>query len=254
MFPKDIDFSKFELFPAIFRKENPNTWTIPIEYDHKSLVIQTPEMICRWPLNEYIYELPTNKTSSSFNESKQDNDNNGGKPKVKKFYSLCCLLDKNKLGHSEFIDFLQTLDNKIKDYVNQKYNNKISKNSKFTGSITEANGYMNEKSNSNEIWFRAKFVSNSQIFKCKVTKDNKEIDKGIQNMKQLLTQGTKVRLIIRLNPFWCNHVQKYGLSWQIMNLDIITERYNFNNSIENINENKNNDKSSSFNNKKELSN
>ena len=71
-------------------------------------------------------------------------------------------------------------------------------------------------------------VSNTKRFKCNIYVNGRETSDDIENIKNSVKRGTTVKLILQLNPVWkIDH--KYGVSWQILGLNIIDKKVRFNN-------------------------
>ena len=196
----DIDFNKFEILRPIMRGQD--SWSQTITYDGVELEVKFPKASCTFPLNEYKYE-----------EKKQSK------------YSLNITLNDIKDGHDELQTLLEDIDQNVQDLYKT---NHPDDNWTFVSSIKEP------KDKKYKPMLRVKLVSNSKRFKCDIFENGKKLkDKTIAKIKPKIVRGTEVELICKLNPIW-KVKNRFGVSWQIVGLNIITKNttYKFSNKEE----------------------
>ena len=189
----DIDFHKIKLSDPIKRG---NGWSQSFTYNKENLKIETPELVCTFPVNSYKYN---DKSTEKF--------------------SLTVTLDDHKDGVGNFKDFIAVIDETVQTTYKDDYKEdepnwtyyssiKIDKDGKYKPNL------------------RCKMVSNRNRFKCNIFKDGEVISDKIEDVRKVVKRGTVVKLILQLNPIWKIN-KKYGVSWQILGLNIIDKNVRF---------------------------
>lgn len=184
MFPKEIDFKNFKLNPIIVRGKGCSS--INIGYDGKPLLLQTPVLTSTFQLQGYCYPGTTTKKYSLNVDLNQKLDG------VKEFTELLCKIDSCAKGSVE--------DFKEED-------------------LTYLSPIKTPKSELYPEHLRCKMVSNLEKFKFNAYLGNKSISTSISNIESLIKRGTKMKLVLQLNPIWKVNKQ-FGVSYQIVGMEI----------------------------------
>lgn len=192
MYPKEIDFNKFQLSQQISRGNY--QWSVKILYDNEILNVQTPTVVSTFNLQGYQY-----------NESSP------------KKYSLNITLDDKVEGMEDFIKLVETIDECARQSAVEDYN---VKDCLYVSPIKTPNNPKYQRH------LRCKMVSNSTKFKFEASLNGKPFIPTIKAMEEHIKRGTKMELILQLNPIW--KVQgKYGVSYQIVAMNILKKDYTF---------------------------
>jgi len=189
-FAEEIDYTKFTILDVISRGQN--AWSAKIMYEGNTLKIQTPALLVAFDLNAYRY-----------GDSKRDN------------YSICVSLDDNVNGVKELKGLIQQIDSMATNTFKEKL-----KDCEFISSIKPS------KDDKFPPLLRCKMVNNNTRFKCNISENGENIGRVINDTKNKLKKGVKVKLVLQLNPVW-KVDNKYGVSWQILALDIIHPKVEF---------------------------
>ena len=199
MFADELKLSKFSMLKPIDR-ENGN-WSCKIVYNGEPLHIQTPELTVTFDLNEYIYD--------------NNNTNKLEGWQAKKKFSLTCSLNPQVNCVKGFQKIIEFVDNNTQKSYPAK-----TKNLQFCPALKhDPNGkYLTS--------MRFKLVNNLERFKCRILENGKPINDSIENVRKKLKKGTRVKLICQLNPIW-KVGKKFGVSYQILGIDIQSIEVNF---------------------------
>ncbi len=192
MYPNEIDFNKFEVKSQISRGDS--QWSVKILYEGKTLKIQTPIVSSTFNLQGYTYP---------------------GQTQTK--YSLNVTLDPKMEGLKGLIELIEEIDKHAQNTANEDYD------------VKECEYVSPIKTSDNPKYLphlRCKMVSNSYKFKFKAYLDGTEFIPTIEEMEKLVKRGTKLEIILQLNPLWKVR-GKYGVSYQIVGLNIINEEVSF---------------------------
>lgn len=195
LFPSEVDYKKFSVLEPINRGKE--SWSARIIYDGETLKIQTPPLLIAFDLNAYRY-----------GNSTRDN------------YSICVSLDDNINGVAELKQLIKQIDTTA---INT-YKDKL-KTETFISSIKDS------KDEKFPPLLRCKMVNNKTRFKCSFRENGQAIGREIDEIKNRLKKGIKVKLVLQLNPVW-KVDNKYGVSWQILLVDIIQPVIEFRNDFE----------------------
>ena len=193
-FPDEVELADCEILDMVIR--GPKSWSSRITYKNENLKLQTPIMLTSFDLNAYNY-------------AGQSKDN----------YSLCVSLDETVDG----VAALKRLIEKIDATTINTFKSKTD-GAEFISSIKEPK----DKESKFPPVLRCKLVSNAKRFKCAIYVGGKEKHLNIDECKNLLKKGTKVKLVLQLNPVW-KVDNKYGVSWQILALDVVQSKVEFRN-------------------------
>lgn len=192
MYPNEIDFTKFEVKSQISRGDS--QWSVKILYQGATLKIQTAILTSTFNLQGYTYPGQTQKK-----------------------YSLNVTLDPNMEGISDLKKLIEQIDAHAQNTANEDYG---VKDCEYVSPIKvpENPKYLPH--------LRCKMVSNSYKFKFKAYVDGVEFEPTIEVLEGLIKRGTKMELILQLNPLWKVR-GKYGVSYQIVGLNVIDEEVKF---------------------------
>lgn len=194
MYANEIYFNKFNLKAKVFRGDS--QWSAEINYDDKPLIIQTPVVTSAYDLKGYKY---ANKSQEKFN--------------------INVLFDSTIEGTDELMNVIKELDKMTNQSVKEDEGDR-EKKYKFKPSLIQP------KKENHLPRLKCKLVSNSWKFKFEAYVNENPIKPTIKQMKKLIKRGTKMELNIKLNPIWCSGTE-YGISWQIVGMNIITENIGF---------------------------
>lgn len=193
MFPQEVDFSKFELMPRVYRGKD--QWSVRVLYAGKELQVQTPKLPCTFDLLPYSYP---------------------GSNQVK--YSLNVTLDPTIEGVQEFQQLLEEIDDCAKEVAEKDFG---IEDCQYDSPIKTPKLQKYHKH------LRCKMVSNSTKFKFKACLDDQTpFEPTIKVMEQHIKQGRKIEMILQLNPIWKVN-GRYGVSWQISRIKVYPEVSNF---------------------------
>lgn len=187
-FPSEIDMKYFSILEKVDR--GTNSWSCRLLYKDKPLTIQTPILPVAFNLNGYKY-----------------NENS-----TKENFSISVTLDPKIDGVQTLKEFIETIDNTVINTFKEEFE-KNKRDTTFISSIKISKDVKFEPT------LRCKMVSNTTRFKCKITINNKSLSDEIKTVKAKVCKGTKVKLVLQLNPVWCCD-NKYGVSWQVLALNI----------------------------------
>ena len=162
-------------------------------YNDETLKLQTPELLLTFDLNPYQYDQNS-----------------------KERYSLSVSLDPKINGVKDLESIIETIDSTCQN----TFKGELPTDAQFISSIKQS------KNNAFPPVLRCKMVSNNTRFKCSISENGSAIDDQISSVKNKLKKGTRVQLVIQLNPVW-NVKKKYGVSWQVMAIDIKKPVVNF---------------------------
>ena len=190
MFTSEINTEEFTILP-ITERDN-DCWSANILYDGEMLHLQSPPLLVTFDLNDYKYP---------------------GTSKVK--FSITCTLDKTTPNVNEFVRLLEFIDTNAENSFPEKV-----KGLNYISSIKK------DKNGKFDPTIRFKLVSNKNRFKCKILENGNEVSDNINSVKSKLIKGTKIRLIIQLNPIW-KVKNNYGVSFQALAINIIKVKTNF---------------------------
>ena len=189
----DIDFNKFKVKSQITKGYG--QWCVKILYGGETFKVQAPQMKTTFDLLGYTYPNMSTKR-----------------------YSLAVTLDDKDPDIKAFIDLLEEIDYSAKNTARNEF---------FTQEELDTLVYNSPIKTPEDKKYlphlRCKMVSNATRFKFKCWINKKEITPWIEDMEKLLKRNRKVDMILQLNPIWKNE-REYGVSWQIIGLNIIDER------------------------------
>lgn len=198
MLPENVNFEKFELLSLQVRGKG--NWSVKILYNNADFLLQTTVLTLPFDMNAYKYPgQESEKFSINVTVDPLNNE-------TKSLDSVIKNVDQNV---QLFIKELNQIDETKLTYFSPL---KVPDNPKYLPSL------------------RCKMVSNTTRFKFNFFINNVVRTPTIELMREKLIKGAKVELILRLNPIWKMGV-KYGVSYQIMGLNLLDTNVRFNRNL-----------------------
>ncbi len=193
----EFEANKFSILDRVNRSKR--GYSAKILYKDQVPLIETPLMRVTFPLRCYDY-------------------NNGPKK-----YALCVTLDPTTNGMDDLVEMVEGLDHMVDRQMKEEYKEDLNK-------LTQYSSLRRSKNDRYYDYLRCKLVNNTKRFKCDVFVDNSLVSQDIDKVAELLVKGTKVRLLVQVNPLW-KMDQKYGITYQIKAIKIVTEKVQFKDEI-----------------------
>jgi len=171
-----------------------NGYNSKILYNKRTPLIETPITTVTFPLKGFTFR-------------------NGPKK-----YTLCIDLNHSIKGMSEFVEFIDSLDEMTRDHLKNKCNENLKTLTQYSCIKPSSDVYKYSD------LMRCKLIlnGNQNAFRCEVYKNNKIITPSVENVEKLLVNGTRVRLLLQVNPIWKVN-DKFGVSLIVKKIQIVDD-------------------------------